>query len=176
MNKLKKLTLLGLAVFSIAASPQLEDRLIDLKYISPMTTEYATTAHMLSDDESRRIAEITEPTFIRGRKFQNPMTIEYEKFTARFAFYTSDESKIFSSGGFSYSEQTMFNSHKRDVMQNYKPENCSVIIEKNKTIAFIEMYNDENPSKEFWELIDYSKLNGYKVMRDLFTGKKKKFI
>ncbi len=175
MNKLKKLTLFGAAIFSIASS-QLEDRLADLKYVSPMTNEYATTARMLSDDESKKVAEATESIFIHGRKFHNPMTVEHEKFMARFTFYTSNESRIFSSVGFSYSEKAMFNSHKEDVMLNYKPENCSFVMEKNKTIAFIEMYGDENPSKELLELVSYAKSNGYNLAIDLCTNKKKKFI
>ena len=166
MDKINKLILIGTAFVSVACS-QLESKLSNLEHAVPFAESFSATPQMLSDKKAEKIARENSMFFKDGKPFQNPITLEYKELSARFGFYISENKKIFSSTGFNYQDFGDFIFHKKDVLLNYLSDACSVVVEKDKTIAFIKMLDEEKPSKEFIELLNHVYSKGFKEMYDL---------
>ncbi len=159
----------------------------DLRFSVPSVSMYKTTAHQLSGEEVNKYTGFFSYFERNGVKLKkmNPIIIFKEKITKvpptnpniksfnkmeLFAsgFYNSKDHSLEDKTGLFSSQGAIFETKESADAFNGELQNsqifktyCNVVLQKGKTVTGVVMYNQTKPTKEFWELVDFVKSNGF---------------
>lgn len=162
----------------------------DLKYIVPSTDMYKTTAYQLSSEEVEKaigsgffsyvekfikIEKRSNPITIDGKEIEkvpptNPNVQPFKNVTLfRSCFYNSEghdlslKTGLFASQALLFSNKTAADTGEQNLSKDWR-KHYKVVLRKGNVVGAINMYTaNAKPTKEFWELVNFAKENGFKV-------------